>query len=345
MNNGEWRMAKEAINIGIVGAGRWGFNYVRVFSEMKEANLEWCCDLKDENLQKVKESFPSVKTTKDLNDILNDSSVAAVCVSTPAMDHFKTVKLCLQSGKHVLVEKPLTVKSRESEQLVKLAKEKNRILMVGHIFLFNTAVQELKKLIKRGELGDIFYMYSERTGLGPIRNDVNAMWDLAPHDISIFCYLLGNMPVAVSAQGLGGLRSNIEDVVFMTLKFPDNIMAHAHVSWFDPKKVRRTVVVGSNKMAVFDDMEPEKKLKIINANEPYGFYKTFKEFQNAVQYGDTVAPELKQAEPLKAEVQHFLNCVQSGRQPITDGESGLQVVRILETADKSLHNNGEMINL
>lgn len=333
------------INVGVVGTGRWGFNYVRVLSELEEANLKWCCDLNEKNLKKVKESFPNVRITKNLNDILNDSSINAVCVSTPAIKHFDIVKACLEAGKHVLVEKPLTTSLIESEELVEISRQNDKILMVGHIFLFNSAVRKLKELIDSGELGDIYYTYSQRTGLGPIRNDVNAMWDLAPHDISIFCYLLDTTPISVNAQGLGRLRNDIEDIVFMTLKFPKNILANIHVSWFAPKKVRKVVVVGSDKMAIFDDVEPKEKLKIVNANEPSGFYKTFKEFQNAVKYGDIVKPRLELMEPLKVEVQHFLNCIKSGKRPLTDGENGLQVVKVLEAADKSIHNNGEMIKI
>jgi predicted dehydrogenase len=332
--------------VSVIGVGQWGVNYLRVFRELDDAKVKWCCDTDKGRLEKIKKFFPEVFLTIDYNDILKDKEVSAVCIATPATTHYKIVKECLEAGKDVLVEKPITINSEETVELIKLAEKSGRILMVGHIFLYHPAVEKLKELITKNELGEIYYLYSSRTGLGPIRADVNAMWDLAPHDISIFCYLLGTQPISVNATGVARLRDKIEDVVFLTLRFPNNIIGHIHVSWFDYKKIRKMVTVGSKKMAVFDDTETNEKLKIITATQPdERLHLTYDEFLRAIRYGDIYTPSIDLTEPLKLEISHFMECIKNRKQPKTDGYNGLQVVKILEAAQKSLMKNGALVKI
>jgi len=334
------------INVGVIGIGQWGTNYIRIFNELDDTQLKWCCDINKQRLQRVNKIYPHIITTQNYSDILSDKETTAVCVSTPATTHHRIVKDCLLAGKDVLVEKPLTISSKDAEDLVKLAEKERRILMVGHVFLYNPAIEKLKELIMNDELGDIHYLYATRTGLGPIRSDTSAMWDLAPHDISIFCYIMNKKPISVNAIGLSRLRKNIEDVVFLTLRFPEDIIGHIHVSWFDPKKVRKITVVGKNKMAVFDDMEPAEKLKIITATLPdERFHLTYDDFLNTIRYGDVSIPKIDLTEPLKLETLHFLDCINTRKTPKTDGLNGLLVAKILDTAQKSLEKDGIKVEI
>jgi len=280
--------------------------------------------------------------------LVYNPNVDAVVVSTPASTHYEMVKECLEYGKDVLVEKPFTLSSRDAEELVVLARKKERVLMVGHTFIYNPAFCELKRLASSGDLGGIYYLHFSRTGLGPIRKDVNVMWDLAPHDLSMLLHLVEEMPVRVSARGQSYLQEGIEDVVFMTLDLPNGVLAGVHASWLDPYKIREVTVVGSKKMAVFDDVEKLETLKIFDKGvERSGekIYAGYGEFQLSVRDGDIRIPKIEPGEPLKNQCKHFLECITKRKEPITGGEEGLKVVQILEAAQKSLGSNGVPISV
>jgi len=332
----------DKIKIGVIGCGYWGPNYVRVFNQLPTSKIIWCCDLEDSKLKAITQMFPLTRITNNYMDILNDPEVIAVCVSTPASTHYEIAKKSLLLGKHVLVEKPMTLVVNNAQELCRIAEKESKILMVGHVYEYHPCIEELKDHIKNGELGDIHYLHSVRTGLGPIRKDVNTLWDLAPHDISILLYLLEKKPVWVSAIGQAYIQKGIEDVVFLNLLFPKNILASVHVSWLDPIKVRKLTVVGSRKMAIFDDVENFERFKIFDKGfsleEPYSH--SYGEFRLRLREGDIYIPKTDATEPLKIECAHFLDCIREERIPKTDGEKGREVVAILEAAQASLSNNG-----
>ncbi len=323
--------------VALIGAGYWGPNFLRVASETENVEMKWCCDLDEQKLKLIKARSPAIKTTTSYREILDDSEVDAIILATPAKTHYKIAKDCLEKGKNILVEKPLTYSSAECEELIKIAEKHKKVLMVGHTFEYNTAVQKLKSLIDTGEVGEPYYLYSTRVNLGRIQEDINAMWSLAPHDVSMLIYLMGTMPESVIAVGEAYVQKDIEDVVFMTLKFPKKVIAQVHVSWLDPTKIRKLTLVGSEKMAVFDDVDNEAKLKIydkgvskINLNNVYGQYML------KLRAGEIRVPNLPMTEPLKNEFCHFIDCIRSNKKPISDGNSGLRVVKVLEAAQKSL---------
>ena len=246
----------KAITIGQIGLGYWGPNLLRNFADLSaSARVKWCCDLDEGALKKATQRYPGVQGTKRYQDLLADPEVEAVVIASPAVTHHELAAAALKAGKHVFVEKPISLQVADAVDLIRLAEENRRILMVGHLMEYHPVVKKLKEYIQQGELGEIYYIYSSRLNLGRVRRDENAMWSLAPHDISIALYLLGGMPEAVSAQGMAHLQPNIEDTVFLTMRFPQQKMAHCHVSWLDPNKVRSITVVGDKKMAVFDDVE------------------------------------------------------------------------------------------
>ena len=324
-------------NIGIIGVGYWGLNYLRIFNELEQSKISYCCDISSSKFEQIKHIAPLIETTDDYKDLLFSSDVDAVIISTPASTHYRVVKDCLVAGKDVLVEKPITLNSKSAKELVDIAKKERRILMVGHTFIYNPVVRKLKDYIYNGDLGDIYYLHFSRAGLGPIRKDVNAMWDLAPHDISMLLYLLEDMPTEVSAKGQSYLQEGVEDVVFMTLRFPENILASIHVSWLEPYKIRGVTVVGSKRMAVFDDVNKLETLKIFDKSiDRDGDYAGYGEFQLSIRDGDILIPKIEMTEPLKNQCKHFLECVRERKEPLTNGEEGLKVVEILDRAEKSL---------
>jgi predicted dehydrogenase len=275
-----------------------------------------------------------------------DPTIDAVVVATPAATHYDLVRQALLNGKSVLVEKPLTRTVAESEELVALAEGRNLTLMVGHTFLYNEAVNTLKRYIQDGELGQVYYLYAQRLNLGRLRQDVNAMWNFAPHDVSIALYLIDESPIAVRASGLCYIQPGIDDVVFMQLKFPSGIAAHIHISWLDPLKVRQMTVVGDKKMVVYDDVSADAKIqvydrgvvKVPTANSPRDF-ESFSAFQLLIRKGDVHIPAIKFTEPLYNECKHFVDCIRNGQSPLSDGHSGLMVVKVLAAAEKSLRND------
>jgi len=289
----------------------------------------------------IEKVYPFIKKTTNYLDVLKDPTVDAVCISTPATTHYKIAKDALLYGKHILIEKPMSLCVDEGRDLVETAKDKNRVLVIGHVYLYHSAVQWIKRFISSGEIGDVYYLYSTRTGLGPIRKDVNAMWDLATHDISICLYLLDCMPVNVSAKGFSYLQNGIEDVVFLVLEFPEKIVCHIHASWLDPYKIRRLTIVGSKKMLVFNDTDLFENLKILDKGASVKeTHTTYEDFLLQVRTGDIHIPKVESVEPLKSQCIHFLNCLKKGVMPLTNGEESLKVIQVLEAANKSLKNGG-----
>ncbi len=328
----------KALKVGIIGYGYWGPNLTRNFFELPSSELVVIADIKEERLQRARSLYPDVLMTKDYADFFQ-IGIDAVVISVPPALHYPIAKDCLEHGLHVLVEKPMTLNSQHAMELIDLAEQKGVILMVGHTFEYNSAVVALKKYIESGELGDIYYLDAARLNLGLFQSDSNVLWDLAPHDISILLYLLGQTPVSVSAQGMPCVFDGIFDVAYMNLIFPDRIPAYIHVSWLDPCKVRRVTVVGSKKMIVYNDMENEQKLKIYDKGVDAPTYTNgFGEFQCNYRSGDIIIPNIRMAEPLRQECQHFLDCISNNTKPCSSGTEGLNVVRILEAAEHSMKN-------
>jgi len=330
------------INLAQIGIGYWGPNLLRNFYIIDEVVVKKVIDIDPTSLEYVKKNYKSIPVGTDIKEVLGDKDIDAVIIATPAGLHYRMAKEVLLSGKHCFVEKPLALKSSEAEELIKIAKENDLILMVGHVFLYNAAVNYLKECIGKGKLGKIYYIYTQRLNLGRIRSDVNVLWNLAPHDISIILYLLEEMPISVSASGMSYIQKDIEDVVFMDMKFRDGIIAHSHVSWLDPKKVRTVTIIGSKKMAVYDDISDnkiqifDKGIDINSKNNNMGEFDNFGKFQLIKRAGDIYIPKINFIEPLKLEVSDFINCIKEKKKPVSGGESGLRVTQIIETVMDSL---------
>ena len=338
---------KEVRNIrtGVIGCGYWGPKLARNFQSIPGSDLQIVADLRQDRLDHIHGLYPGARTTRNHVELLN-SSVEAVAIATPVSSHYRLAREALLHDKHVLVEKPLTDNSGEARDLIDLARERDRVLMVGHTFEYNPAVEDLKNRIATGELGSVYYINCTRVNLGIFQNDINVIWDLAPHDVSILLYILGMAPSQVSARGAAYVQSGIEDVAHVTLYFPTGIMADMRVSWLDPCKIRRITVIGSKKMIVYDDVEPTEKIKIYDKGvEAPPYSDTMEEFRLSYRYGDITTPAISNAEPLQVECRHFLDCIRNGRVPRSDGRVGLQVVKILEGAQRSLRNGGMLETL
>jgi predicted dehydrogenase len=335
------------INIAIVGCGYWGVNYVRVFSELPDAKVALVCDANEERLRAVRERFPLISTTPNWEEAVTSKWVDAVVIATPATSHFAIAERCLSLGKHVLVEKPVTTSVEEGEVLVQTARRHERLLMVGHTFLYNAGIHKMKDLVSSPEFGKIYYLHATRTNMGPVRHDVNALWDLAAHDIAIFNYLLDADPQWVSAVGSRVLGSGREDVGFATLCYPDNVIANVHISWVDPNKVREVVVVGSQRRIVFDDLNNLERVRIFEKGMASSEMEVdnFGEFRLVVRDGDIISPRVEASEPLKVECQHFLDCIGQRTPPRLDGQSGVEVVRVLQAIDQSIRNCGAPVSV
>ena len=334
-------MPLPSCNIAVVGLGHWGPNLARNFHRLSQATLHTLCDVDGYRLHRVGALYPDARLTSDFASLLADPDVDAVVLATPVHTHFKLASAVLRSGKHVFVEKPLARSSEEARQLVELADAQGLILMVGHVFLYNAAVRQVKAYIDSGELGDIYYIYAQRLNLGIVRQDVNALWNFAPHDISIINYWLDGAPVRVDAHGYAYLQSGIEDVVFLNLEYAGGQAAGVHVSWLDPNKVRRMTVVGSKKMVVYDDVSPDAKIRLYDKGvdlrtNGLGQYATFGEFQLLVRAGDLLIPKVNFTEPLRSECQAFVDAIRTGDPPLADGRNGLAVVEVLEAADRAM---------
>ena len=310
------------MKIGLIGGGHWGKNYVRTIEKIKGLELGWIYNKHNEPGYAIPKGS---KFTKNYRDILEDNETRAVVISTPEKTHYQIAKEALEAGKDVLVEKSMTCSSKDALELIEIAKKNSRILMVGHIFLYNPGIIELKKRIQDGELGDLFYFYSKRTGIIQNKPDINVLWYLAPHDISIINYLTNKLPKSVAARGACFLNKGVEDVVDLVLNYENNVHGFVHVSWIEPKKIRETSVIGSKKMAVFDDMTNDK-LKIFDSSNPEDFY----------------SPKLDSTSPLEKQCIQFLASIKTRKQPLTNGQNGYEVVRILECAQKSLETSREI---
>jgi len=332
------------LSIGVIGCGHWGPNHVRVFSELDRSRVDACADLSRARLERMARRFPQVRVTTDYRTILDDASIDAVIVATPTKTHGTLVREALQAGKHVLVEKPLCMSVDEAKELGALAKSLHRVLMVGHVFLFNRGIMKLRDLIEEGELGDVHYLDAVRTNLGPVRGDVNAFVDLATHDVSIFNYLLGAAPVAVSATGACISQEAIEDVCFATLQYADGTPGHIHVSWLNPRKVRTITVVGSKKMAHWDDVDPSETLRVYDKGlkEP-PYYNSFGEFQYLLRNADMRLPRIEPVEPLVEQARAFLDAVLEGAACRSDAYSAIGVIAVLEAAAASIRGGGGLI--
>ncbi|MEH2263606.1 Gfo/Idh/MocA family protein [Nostoc sp.] len=334
------------INIGVIGYGYWGPNLVRNFVEMPGVQVRTVSDFNPQLLAKVQARYPTIQVTKDCRDIFTDPKIDAVAIATPVSTHFELALAALQAGKHVLVEKPMTTTSDQAMRLIEEAEKRNLVLMVDHTFVYTGAVRKMHDLIATNSLGDIYYYDSVRVNLGLFQHDVNVIWDLAVHDLSIMSYLLPSQPYAVSATGISHVPGEPENIAYLTLFFEKNLIAHINVNWLAPVKIRRTLIGGSQRMIVYDDLEPSEKVKIYDKGITVnGNSESVYQMMIGYRTGDMYSPKLDMTEALKTEGLHFIDCIEKGDRPITDGEAGLRVVRILEAATQSLKQQGRLIEL
>jgi predicted dehydrogenase len=336
-------MNRSKITIGQLGCGYWGPNLLRNFAAQPSCVVKWLADPDEARRAFVSQSFEGVSTTANWHQVIGDEDVDAVVIATPASSHHGLVKAALEAGKHVLVEKPLALSTEHAQELVDLAASQSKTLMVGHTFLYNAAVRHIKKLLDAGDIGELYYVYSQRLNLGQVRQDVNAWWNLAPHDISILMYLLdGQLPAQISLAGVDRIQPGIEDMVFANLKWKNRVMASVQVSWLDPSKVRRMTLVGSRKMIIYDDLS-EQKIAVIDKGVDkvprIGERMDFDSpdsFKFVPRFGQVSHPEIEFIEPLKAEAAHFLECIVTGQTPISGPEHARDVVAVLEAGQKSI---------
>ncbi len=334
------------ITMAIIGCGYWGPNLIRNYSQLPGCRVVMCCDLDKKKLDRVQRLNPGIQTTIDLNDVFNNPEIDAVCIATPVSTHYPLAKQALLADKHVFVEKPLCHSSQACLDLIDLAQKHRKILMVGHTFEYTAAVNKIKDIINAGELGEVLYVSSIRLNLGLFQRDINVVWDLAPHDISIITYILGEACISVNCQGKGHYRTDIEDVATITLNYKNGAIAFIHSSWLDPNKVRKTTIVGSKKMLVYDDTESQEKIKIYDKGvDAPPLYDTFGEFPFSYRYGDIHIPRLEDYEPLREECGHFLKSIETGMNPRSCGYSGLNVVSVLEAASESLKDGGRAVHV
>ena len=334
------------IGIGVIGYGYWGPNLVRNFAECTGAAVRVVCDLRAERLAQVQRRYPGVRTTTSPEELIGDAAVDAVVIATPVQHHFALALSALQAGKHVLVEKPITSTSEEAARLVDEAAARSRVLMVDHTFVYTGAVRKMRELVAAGELGELYYYDSVRINLGLFQHDVNVLWDLAVHDLAIMDYVLQQQPVAVSATGSAHLAGRPENIAYMTLFFDTPLIGHLHVNWLAPVKIRRTLLGGSRRMVMFDDLEASEKIKVYDRGVSLN-PDAENVYQMLIGYrtGDMWAPQLAVTEALNVEAAHFVDCVANGRTPVTGGEAGLRIVRLLEAATASLRDQGRLVDV
>jgi predicted dehydrogenase len=327
------------VRVAAVGCGYWGPNVIRNLDALEGFELRWVCDTDPDRLMPVAGRYPSARSTLDLQDLFEDPAVDAIYLATPVSTHYELARRALLEGKHVLIEKPLATTVEQAEELATIAADKHLTLMVGHTFVFSPPVRKVRELIDSGSIGPIYYVETTRVNLGLFQKDVSVLWDLGPHDLSILIYWLGEVPRQVSARGRSYLGEALEDVAFLTLEFPSGILAQVQLSWLAPSKLRRTSIVGRQKMIVYDDLEPVEKVKIFDRGvdrQPA----SFGEFQLTYRSGDILSPRLDTTEPLYLECQHFLDCIRSGRTPDASARSGVDVVRVIQAAERSLRCDG-----
>lgn len=322
--------------VGMLGAGRWGGNWIRTLAALPGTQLRWVCDVNPAALDRIRQQFPHVQTTTRLDDLLNDPTLDGIVAATIAPTHYDVGRKALLAGKHILLEKPMTLTTRDAVELTELARDRQRVLMVGHLLEYHPVIRQIRGMVESGEMGDVYYLYQQRLNLGTIRADENAWWSLAPHDISVANRLLGAAPLSVQCRGQSIVTPNVADVVFAALEYPGGKLAHVHVSWLDPHKSRKLVVVGSKKMVIFDDAA-ETKLTVLD--------KSFEKKDGLItlRHGETTYPAIDAGEPLALEAQHFVDCIRTGRRPISDGEAGTLVVSVLEYGQRSLEQGGAVV--
>jgi predicted dehydrogenase len=335
------------MNIGVIGCGYWGPNLIRNFIAHDITRVTAVADINQDRLDYISRQYPSINLlTTDSNELIKSSNVDAVIICTPVTTHFELGERALNNGKHVLIEKPFTSTVEQAEKLTELASKKNLVLMVDHTFIYTGAVQTIKSFIDSGQLGEIYYFDSVRVNLGLFQHDVNVIWDLAPHDVSIMDYLLNSQPKAISATGVAHFNGNIENIAYISTYFDNNLLGHIHVNWLAPVKIRKTLISGSKKMIIYDDMEPSEKVKIYDKGIDITEDKE-QIYDLLIQYrtGDMMAPQINLTEALKNVTQEFYLSINENRLPLTDGKAGIRVVKILETANKSIKSNGKIIEL
>ncbi len=341
-----------AITIGVIGCGYWGPNLLRNFAENEAAELRWICDLDAKRLDAMRRRYPSSEATADYHQLLTDSRLDAVVIATPVATHYRFASEALEAGKHVLVEKPFTASVREADALNELAERRGLTLMVDHTFIYTGAVRRIKEIVAGGELGELLYFDSTRINLGLFQQDINVVWDLAPHDLSIMDFIINREPETVTAVGSCHIDRGIENIAYVLLRFADDFIAHFHFNWLSPVKIRRTLIAGSRKMVVYDDIEPTEKIRVYdkgvtaNRHEDYdgdkeAVYRTLVSYRT----GDVWVPKLDMTEALHYVCQEFLDAINERRAPLTDGRSGARVVRLLEAAQQSISRNGQPIKL
>jgi len=337
---------KNQIKVGVVGCGYWGPNLVRNFRSLPECTLEMMCDVSEQRLKHLRSIYPEVKGEQNFDHLLNGAGLDAIVIATAVRMHYPMAKASLLAGKHTFIEKPMAASSAECEELVDIAARNGLVLMVGHTFLYSPVVKKIKEIVDSGDLGDIRYIAARRLNLGLYQKDINVAWDLAPHDISIILHIMGELPLSVNCRGVAHITPGVEDVTSMCLNFRRSRSALIHNSWLDPRKIREMTIVGSRRMIVYDDVAQLEKVRVFDARvERPPHYDTFAEFQYAYHYGDMYVPYIKQEEPLKAECQHFLDCIRNQTEPLSSGTQGLELVRILEASSASLKQNGASVDL
>jgi predicted dehydrogenase len=336
----------KTIKVGVVGCGYWGPNLIRNFRSLSDCSLKMMCDVSESRLAHLKSLYPEVEGETNYNNMLNGVGLDAVIIATSVKSHYPMAKASLLSGKHTFIEKPMAASSQECEELIDIAKKKGLVLMVGHTFLYSPAVKKIKEIVQSGDIGEIRYICARRLNLGLFQKDINVAWDLAPHDISIILHIMEKDAVTINCQGSAHITPGVEDVTTMWLNFPGDRSAIIQSSWLDPRKIREMTIVGSKKMIVYDDVSQLEKIRVFDARvERPPHYDTFAEFHYAYHYGDVYVPYIKQEEPLKTECQHFLDCINQGTTPLTDGCRGRELVRILEASSKSLKRGGSSVSL
>jgi len=339
------------INVGVIGCGYWGPNLLRNFAENEMADLRWICDLDVQRVSAMGRRYPAAKLSGNYKELLADPALDAVVIATPVGTHYSFALQALEAGKHVLVEKPLTARVVEAEHLVERADRQGLTLMVDHTFVYTGAVRKIKEIVDRGDLGDLLYFDATRINLGLFQDDINVVWDLAPHDLSIMDFVIDRKPQAISAIGSCHVKKGIENIAYLLLMFPDEFIAHFHFNWLSPVKIRHTLLAGSRKMVVYDDIEPTEKVRVydsgVTTTEHVNLRDREADYRTLVSYrtGDVWVPKLDSTEALKYVCQEFLTAINERREPLTDGNAGVRVVRLLEAAQESINNGGAAIKL
>ena len=332
------------VNVGVIGAGYWGPNLIRNFQQMTRSNVVMVADLKPERLSYLQSLYPGIKTTTDHKGVINNTEIDAVVIATPVLTHKSLALEAIEQDKHVFVEKPMATSAVDAQAMIDLSEKKGLCLMVGHTFEYNSAVIKIKEIIDSDELGEIYYINSQRLNLGLFQQDINVVWDLAPHDLSIILYWLNKEPRYITAMGASHINPVIQDVATISMIFDNNLIAFVQCSWLDPNKIRKITIVGSKKMLVYDDVETNNKIWIFDKGvEKPNYYDTFDAFHYSYRYGDISIPKIESQEPLKMELSDFIDSIENNKRPKTDGRNGLRVVKLLEAAQHSMDCDGKKV--